>query len=130
MDEQAVRAAAEDGAALKRRFGIEKAELVVAVGNRMAAALRAGGKVLTFGNGGSAADAQHLAAELVGLTALDKAREMGMVTVAMTGQAGGVLAGRVDYLIDVPHSSTPRIQEVHAFVVHLLCQVVEEAIAG
>ena len=66
MDERAVRAAAEDSAELKRRFGAEKAELVVAVGNRMADALRAGGKVLTFGNGGSAADAQHLAAELVG----------------------------------------------------------------
>jgi D-sedoheptulose 7-phosphate isomerase len=190
MDEQAVRAAAEDGAALTRRFAAEKAGLVVAVGTRMAAALRAGGKVLTFGNGGSAADAQHLAAELVGrymkdrpawpaialttdtsiltsvandfgyeavfrrqveahgrrgdvaigistsgrspnvLGALDKAREMGMVTVAMTGEAGGALAGRVDYLIDVPHVSTPRIQEVHAFVIHLLCQVVEEAIAG
>src|SRR4051812_38790562 len=142
MDEQAVRAAAEEGAALQRRFGTEKAAVVVAVGTRMAAALRAGGKVLTFGNGGSAADAQHPAAELVGrymkdrpawpaialttdtsiltsvandfgyeavfrrqveahgkrgdvaigistsarspnvLTALDKAREMGMVTVA------------------------------------------------
>ena len=51
MDEQAVRAAAEESAQLKRRFGTEKAELVVAVGTRMAAALRAGGKVLTFGNG-------------------------------------------------------------------------------
>ena len=190
MDEQAVRAAAEESAQLKRRFGAEKAGLVVAVGTRMAAALRAGGKVLTFGNGGSAADAQHLAAELVGrylkdraawpaialttdtsiltsvandfgyeavfrrqveahgrpgdvavgittsgrspnvLVALAKAREMGLVTVAMTGEGGGALAGRVDYLIDVPHLSTPRIQEVHAFVVHLLCQVVEEAIAG
>jgi D-sedoheptulose 7-phosphate isomerase len=190
MDERAVRAAAEESADLKRRFGEEKAAVIVAVGTRMASALRAGGKVLTFGNGGSAADAQHLAAELVGrymkdraawpaialttdssiltsvandfgyeavfrrqveahgrpgdvaigistsgrspnvLTALDKAREMGMVTVAMTGQAGGALAARVDYLIDVPHPSTPRIQEVHAFAVHLLCQVVEEAIAG
>jgi D-sedoheptulose 7-phosphate isomerase len=190
MDEQGVRAAADDSAELKRRFGAEKAGLIVAVGTRMAGALRAGGKVLTFGNGGSAADAQHLAAELVGrymkdrpawpaialttdssivtslandfgydavfrrqveahgrpgdvaigistsgrspnvLAALDKAREMGLVTVAMTGQSGGALKGRVDYLIDVPHQSTPRIQEVHAFVVHLLCQIVEEAIAG
>jgi D-sedoheptulose 7-phosphate isomerase len=190
MDEQAVRAAAEESAELKRRFGAEKAGLIVAVGHRIAASLRAGGKVLTFGNGGSAADAQHLVAELVGrylkdrpawaaialttdtsvltsvandfgyetvfrrqvealgrpgdvaigistsgrspnvLSALEKAREMGLVTVAMTGQGGGQLAARVDYLIDVPHPSTPRIQEVHGLVVHLLCQVVEEAMAG
>lgn len=190
MDEQAVRAAAEESAELERRFVAEKAGLIVAVGNRIAAAVRAGGKVLTFGNGGSAADAQHFAAELVGryvkdrpawpaialttdtsiltavsndfgydtvfrrqveahgrpgdvaigistsgrspnvVAALAKAREMRLITIGMTGQGGGTLAGQVDYLIDVPHASTPRIQEVHGLVVHLLCQIVEEAIAG
>ena len=132
---------------LKRRFGARRPASSWRSARRIAAALRAGGKVLTFGNGGSAADAQHLAAELVGrylkdrpawpaialttdtsiltavandfgydavfrrqvealgrpgdvaigistsgrspnvVTALDKAREMGLVTVAMTGQA-------------------------------------------
>jgi D-sedoheptulose 7-phosphate isomerase len=190
MDEKAVRAAAEESAELKRRFAAEKSALVVAIGERIAASLRAGGKVLTFGNGGSAADAQHLAAELVGrymkdrpawpaialttdpsiltslsndfgyetvfrrqvdahgrkgdvavgittsgrspnvLAALDRARELGLVTVAMTGPGGAALAGRVDYLLDVPHPSTPRIQEVHGLVVHLVCEVVEDAMAG
>jgi D-sedoheptulose 7-phosphate isomerase len=190
MDEHAVRAAAEESAALQRRFFAEKAGLILAVGNRIADGLRAGGKVLTFGNGGSAADAQHFAAELVGrylkdrpawpaialttdssiltavgndlgyeavfrrqvealgrpgdvaigistsgrspnvVAALAKAREMHLVTVGMTGEGGGKLAGKVDYLLDVPYPGTPRVQEVHALVVHVLCQIVEEAIAG
>jgi D-sedoheptulose 7-phosphate isomerase len=190
MDEQAVREAAVESAELKRRFGAEKAGLIVTVGHRIAACLRAGGKVLTFGNGGSAADAQHLAAELVGrylkdrpawpaialttdtsiltsvandfgyeavfrrqveahgrpgdvavgistsgrspsvVTALAKAREMGLITIGMTGQGGGKLAGQVDYLIEVPSPATPRVQEVHGLVIHVLCAIVEEAIAG
>ena len=141
--------------------------------------------MLAFGNGGSAADAQHLAAELVGrylvnrralpaialttdpsvltavsndmgfdavfrrqieahgkpgdvafgittsgrsnnvLEALAAARELSLVTVALTGAGGGRLPGMVDYLIDVPHKETPRIQEVHAMVVHILCEIVE-----
>jgi D-sedoheptulose 7-phosphate isomerase len=190
MDEQRVRAEAAESAELQRRYLADKAGLMITVGNRIADALRAGGKVLVFGNGGSAADAQHFAGELVGrylkdrpawpaialttdpsvltavandlgyeavfrrqvealgragdvavgistsgksanvVAALEKARELRMVTVGMTGQGGGKLAGRVDYLIDVPHTGTPRIQEVHGLVIHLLCQVVEEALAG
>ena len=64
------------------------------------------------------------------VTALARAREMGLVTVGMTGNGGGALAGQVDYLIDVPSPATPRIQEVHALVIHVLCAIVEEAIAG
>jgi len=187
MDEQAVRVLAADSVALKQRFFDANAGLLIEVGGRMAECLRAGGKVLAFGNGGSAADAQHLAAELVGrflrdrpglsafalttdtsvltavgndmgyesvfrrqveahgrpgdvavgittsgrspnvVQALERARELGLVTVGLTGNGGGRLAGRVDYLVDVPHRETARIQEVHAMVVHVLCQVVEEA---
>jgi D-sedoheptulose 7-phosphate isomerase len=58
---------------------------------------------------------------------MERARELGLVTVGLTGNGGGRLAGRVDYLVDVPHRETARIQEVHAMVVHVLCQVVEEA---
>jgi D-sedoheptulose 7-phosphate isomerase len=190
MDEAAVRAAAAESADLQRRFFDANAGFIVAVGHRIADALRAGSKVLTFGNGGSAADAQHFAAEIVGrylkerpawpaialttdtsiltavandfgydavfrrqvealgrpgdvavgistsgrspsvVTALAKAREIGMVTIGMTGQGGGKLAGQVDYLIDVPSAATPRIQEVHGLVIHVLCAIVEEAIAG
>ncbi len=190
MDEQAVRAVAAESVALQQRFFTERAALIVTVGRRLAESVRAGGKVLTFGNGGSAADAQHFAAELVGryardraawpaialttdssivtavandfgfesvfrrqveahgragdvavgistsgrspnvVQALARARELGLVTVALTGQGGGALGAMVDHLIDVPSASTPRIQEVHGLVIHVLCQVVEEAIAG
>jgi D-sedoheptulose 7-phosphate isomerase len=64
------------------------------------------------------------------VAALATAREMKLITIAMTGQGGGKLAGQVDYLIDVPHPATPRIQEVHGLVIHVLCEIVEEAIAG
>jgi len=188
MDAAAVRSMAAESVALKQRFFSENAELLVEVGRRMAECLRAGGKVLVFGNGGSAADAQHLAGELVGrflrdrpglaalalttdstivtavandfgfeevfrrqveahgrpgdvavgistsgrspnvVEALKLARERGLLTVGLTGGGGGRLGGLVHYLIDVPHDQTARIQEVHAMVVHVLCQVIEDAI--
>ena len=62
--------------------------------------------------------------------ALRVARERGLVTVGLTGRGGGKVAPLVDHLIDVPHHDTARIQEVHAMVVHVLCQIVEEAFAG
>ncbi len=187
MDEQAVRLLAAESVALKQRFFEANAGLLVAAGRRMAECLRGGGRVLAFGNGGSAADAQHLAGELVGhfqrdraalsaialttdssvvtaigndmgyesvfrrqveahgrpgdvavgittsgrspnvVQALQAARERGLVTMGLTGGGGGRLAGAVDYLIDVPHAETARIQEVHVMVVHVLCQIVEEA---
>jgi len=187
MDEQAVRLLAAESVALKQSFFEANAGLLVAAGRRMAECLRGGGRVLAFGNGGSAADAQHLAGELVGrfrrdraalsaialttdssvvtaigndmgyesvfrrqveahgrpgdvavgittsgrspnvVQALQLARERGLVTMGLTGGGGGRLAGAVDYLIDVPHAETARIQEVHVMVVHVLCQIVEEA---
>ena len=189
MNEDDIRRLAEESLAVKKRFFDENAGLLLATGRRMAESLAAGGRVLSFGNGGSAADAQHLAGELVGRYLLDRpalsaialttdpsvitavgndmgydaifrrqveahgrpgdvavgistsgrspnvvqalaaARERGLVTVGLTGGGGGHLTGRVDYLIDVPATSTPRIQEVHGMVVHLLCQIVEEAVA-
>ena len=60
--------------------------------------------------------------------ALRLAREKGLLTVGLTGGGGGRLGGLVHYLIDVPHEQTPRIQEVHTMVVHVLCQVIEEAV--
>jgi D-sedoheptulose 7-phosphate isomerase len=60
--------------------------------------------------------------------ALRLARDKGLLTVGLTGGGGGRLGGLVHYLIDVPHEQTPRIQEVHAMVVHVLCQVIEEAV--
>ena len=188
MDETRIRALAADSAAVQERFFAQGARLVLDAGRRMSEALQAGGKVLVFGNGGSAADAQHLAAELVGrylydrpglpalalttdtsaltaigndmgydtvfrrqveahgrkgdvaigistsgrsrnvVDALKTARERGLVTIGLTGGGGGLLRDLVDYLLDAPSTDTPRIQEVHGLVVHLLCQIVEETL--
>ena len=148
-------------------------------------AFKAGNKVLFCGNGGSAADAQHLAAEfsgrfytdrdslpsealhcnssyltavandysydviysrllkgmgnkgdvLVGLStsgtskniynAFEVAKEKGMITIAFTGATGGTLKSLSDYLINVPSTDTPRIQESHILLGHIICQLVE-----
>lgn len=161
------------------------AEQAAAAAVAMTDALRAGGKVLLFGNGGSSMDAGHLAAELagrfyrdrpglpgvsladgtasvtaiandysyedvfarqvralgragdvaVGLTtsgnsrnvveALVAARELGMVTVALTGAAGGKVAGNVDICVRVPTDDTPRVQEACMHLGHTICEFVE-----
>jgi D-sedoheptulose 7-phosphate isomerase len=158
---------------------------VVQVTGACVEALRQGHKILFAGNGGSAADAQHLAAELVSryaydrpglpafalttdtsvltaigndygyehlfarqleavgaagdvffgistsgrspnvLNAFDAARAKGLVTVGMTGRAGGQMQGRCDYLLRVPSDSTPRIQEGHIAIGHAICQIIE-----
>jgi D-sedoheptulose 7-phosphate isomerase len=150
---------------------------------------RAGAGVLIFGNGGSAADAQHFAGELVGrflrerrplraqalgtdasiatavsndygfeqvfarqvramgshgdvaialstsgnsanvIEALKAAREIGMTTIALTGRGGGKCAALADVLLAVPASHTPRIQEAHCVIYHVLCEIVENALA-
>ena len=150
----------------------------------------AGKKVLLFGNGGSAADAQHIAAEFVGKFYLDRrplpaealtvntssltaigndyafeqvfarqvealgnpgdmaigistagnssnvfravrtAKHKGLITVGLTGANGGRLKGEVDYCICVPSEDTPRIQEAHILVGHILCELVEERLFG
>lgn len=149
-------------------------------------AFKNGNKVLFCGNGGSAADAQHLAAEfsgrfykdrkplpsealhcntsyltavandygydqvysrvvmgsgrqgdvLIGLStsgnsvnitkALQVAKEIGMITVGFTGDGGGKMKEYTDYLLDVPSKDTPRIQEAHIMIGHIICQLVEE----
>ena len=152
----------------------------------LTSAFRNGNKVLFCGNGGSAADAQHLAAEfsgrfyknrtalpsdalhcnssyltavandysydviysrliegmgvkgdvLVGLStsgnsgnivkAFETARSIGMTTVGFTGMSGGIMKEMSDILFNVPSSDTPRIQESHIMVGHIICQFVEE----
>lgn len=149
-------------------------------------AFRNGNRVYFCGNGGSAADAQHLAAEfsgrfykdrkalpsealhcntsymtavandysydavyarlidgigregdvLVGLStsgnsgnivkAFETAKAIGMITVSFTGLSGGALKALSDYLINVPSTDTPRIQEAHILLGHIICQLVEE----
>lgn len=150
-------------------------------------AYRAGGRLILFGNGGSAADAQHIACELVGrflserkpldavalgtnvptLTsiandygygrvlerevtaaakpcdvvmgistsgdspnvarALARAKKIGCTTIAMTGRTGGKLKGTADILLNVPSNVTPRIQESHILIGHIICELVEKS---
>ncbi|MBB4079313.1 D-sedoheptulose 7-phosphate isomerase [Lewinella aquimaris] len=154
------------------------------------ASFRAGGKALFCGNGGSAADAQHLAAELSGRFYLDRpplfaeamhvntsfltavandygydhafsrlttamarpgdvlfllstsgnsrnvlaaavaGKKAGCTLVAMTGAGGGELGALVDILINVPSDDTPRIQEGHMLLGHILCEDVERRLFG
>jgi D-sedoheptulose 7-phosphate isomerase len=153
--------------------------------NEIVTCYKNGGKVLWCGNGGSAADAQHLAAELSGrfyydrpplfsealhvntsyitavandysydiiysrlveamgkkgdvliglstsgnsgnvIKALEKANEMGITTVAFTGKTGGKMNGLSKYLINIPSTDTPRIQECHMLLGHTICELVE-----
>jgi D-sedoheptulose 7-phosphate isomerase len=155
----------------------------------MVSALRQGRKILVFGNGGSAADAQHFVAELVGrylverrawpaialtadtsiltalgndygfdrvfarqieahgqagdvalgittsgrspnvLRALETAKERGLVTIALTGR-GGEAGGLASIHLAVDNDHTPRIQEVHITMLHILCELVEEELNG
>jgi D-sedoheptulose 7-phosphate isomerase len=152
------------------------------------AAFNNGNKVLFCGNGGSAADAQHLAAEfsgrfyidrdalpaealhcntsyltavandysyneiyarlikgignkgdvLIGLStsgnsknivrAFEVAKQKGMLTIGMTGSTGGTMKEFSDYLLNVPSTDTPRIQESHILLGHIICQLVEEKV--
>ena len=151
-------------------------------------AFKKGNRVYFCGNGGSAADAQHLAAEfsgrfytdrkalpaealhcntsyltavandygfdvvysrmidgigqsgdiLVGLStsgnsanivkAFETAKEKGIITVGFTGAAGGILKSVSNYLINIPSADTPRIQESHIMIGHIICHLVEEKI--
>ncbi|MDX9689159.1 MAG: SIS domain-containing protein [Proteobacteria bacterium] len=60
------------------------------------------------------------------LQALDKAKEMGMSTICLTGQGGGKMASFCDVLLDVPSTVTPIIQQVHLCYYHLLCEMIED----
>ncbi len=152
----------------------------------LVACFRAGGQVLFCGNGGSAADAQHLSSELSGrfyldreplnaealhvntsfitamandysfddiysrlvkakgkkgdvlvgistsgnskniLNALKTANELGMITIGFTGSNGGQMKSICQYMISVPSNDTPRIQEVHILIGHIICEIVEK----
>lgn len=150
--------------------------------------LRNGGKIHFCGNGGSAADAQHLAAELSGrfyydrpplnaealhvnssyltavandysydviysrmlqcsakkgdvlwgistsgnssniLKAIEVAKSMGVKVIGMTGETGGKMAEVCDVLLNVPSKCTPRIQESHIMIGHIICEIIESTI--
>ena len=127
--------------------------------HKIVMAFKNGNKVLFCGNGGSAADAQHLAAEFSGRFYIDRkalpAEALHCNTSYLTavgndysydviysrlidgiGQHGDILIGITggdlksvsDYLINIPSADTPRIQEAHILVGHIICQLVEEKI--
>jgi len=147
-------------------------------------------KILIAGNGGSAADAQHFAAELVGrygfdrpslpsialttdssnltaigndygyeyvfsrqveglgvegdlfigistsgnsqnvINAFESAKAKGITTVALVGRDGGKMAAMADYAIIVPSNATPRIQESHLLIEHMICDIIEKEMFG
>ncbi len=185
---RAVESAFEDAASLHREVAARSVAAVVAAADLVAGALREGRRVLACGNGGSAADAQHFAAELVGrfvrdrpawpamalttdtsvLTAVGNdcgfdqifARQVeahgragdvlllistsgsspnvlaaaragcarGLRTIGLTGRDGGELGRSVDLHLNVPAASTARVQEVHGTILHVLCDLVEQAL--
>ncbi len=170
----------------RRQFFDRSADAVARTSLLIANAMRNGGKLLVFGNGGSAADAQHIAAELafrmgrerralpalalttdtslltavsndrsfdlvfarqlqalgrkgdvaLGIStsgnssnvieAFKEAKEIGITTVALLGNDGGKAASLVDVALIVPHPETPRIQEVHITIGHIICQLIED----
>jgi D-sedoheptulose 7-phosphate isomerase len=173
-----------------KRALFDQAGVIEQIAARFIQTLRSGGTILLCGNGGSAADAQHVAGELVGrfrreraawpaialttnasivtaigndygfdrvfarqvealarpgdvvvgistsgdamsvIRAMQVARERGCFTLGVTGQSGGRLIDTVDLCLRVPSDSTPRIQEAHIVVWHIVCELVEQALAA
>jgi D-sedoheptulose 7-phosphate isomerase len=62
------------------------------------------------------------------IRALETAREMGIITVGLTGKTGGKMKDLCDFLINVPSTETPRIQESHIMIGHIICEYVESTI--
>jgi D-sedoheptulose 7-phosphate isomerase len=64
------------------------------------------------------------------IQAMAAAKEIGAITVALTGSSGGKLAGNVDHLLNVPSTKTARIQEMHIFIIHLFCERIDDWVLG
>jgi len=188
--EDAVLKHIEDSIHIKEQLARTSLKVITQIADEIIRAYQKGHKVVWFGNGGSAADAQHLSSELVGkfyirrkalesialtanssiLTAvandydfsqvfarqvealvnqgdvaigistsgdsqnvvrgIERAKQKGAVTVAFTGATGGRLKTGVDYLVAVPSTDTPRIQESHLMIGHIICYLVEKELFG
>ncbi|MBU1709037.1 MAG: D-sedoheptulose 7-phosphate isomerase [Proteobacteria bacterium] len=176
--------------AAKEAFAKDQGKNIITLVEKIIATMHEGGKLLIFGNGGSAADAQHMAAEFINrflinraplpaialttdtsvitsisndfsyddifvkqiqalgkkgdlalgistsgnspnvVKAVETAMDMGIYTAVLTGGTGGILIDKADLCLNVPTSFTPNIQESHIWAIHLICQLVEEAIFG
>lgn len=178
----------KESSEIKTRFLRENLPKFLDIIKLVSHAFESGNKIFFFGNGGSAADAQHLAAEFVNRYVMDRpplpamalttdtsiltsisndiafeeifskqlralgkegdvtigistsgsspnimkafevAKEMGMKRIAFTGNNGGAISKMADFSLIVPSTSTPRIQEVHILVGHILCEMVEHSL--
>ena len=187
-DKAAITKQVEESIALKRTL-ITQSGILLQIANEITQAFRRGNKVLLFGNGGSAADAQHIAGELAGkfylnrdplpaialtantssLTAIandygyervfarqlrglaikgdivigistsgsspnvirgiEEAKRCEATTIAFTGQ-GGKLNEIAEYVLSIPSTDTPRIQEAHITAGHIIAYLVEKALFG
>ena len=188
MSAERFRAALRDAIGLHER-ALQDPQPVMAAASAIVAALRGGGKLLAFGNGGSAADAQHVVADLVGrfrreraalaavalttdtsvltsvandygfervfarqieglgrhgdvalaistsgaspnvVAAMEAASRLGLRTIAVTGRDGGPAGRAAAIHVNVPSGETPRVQEVHRTLLHVICDLVEESFA-
>ncbi len=164
--------------------------IIIRISEEICKAFKKDKKVLLCGNGGSAADAQHIAAELSGrfyidrpplfaealhvntsyltavandysyddvysrlikakgrkgdvliglstsgdsknvIKAVETANDIGMITFGLTGETGGSISGLCKYLIKIPSGDTPRIQEAHILIGHIICEIVEKELFG
>ncbi|MBI2851735.1 MAG: D-sedoheptulose 7-phosphate isomerase [Chloroflexi bacterium] len=180
----------EESARVKQALAGSQAGEIERMVELVVGTYRSGGKVIIFGNGGSAADAQHIAGELVGrfklerrafpaialnsntsiitalandygyetvfsrqiealasekdvvvgistsgnspnvINALKAARNKGATTIGLTGGDGGRMVEVCDLCLIVPSQSTPRIQEAHITIGHIICELVERELAG
>lgn len=184
---QAIELAFEESIRVKQAFLHDNLDMLMRVIDAVAGALQRGNKLLIFGNGGSAADAQHIAAEFTNrflierpplaalalttdtsaltaiandydysqvfakqikalgragdmalaistsgnsaniLLALDACRELEIATIGLTGGNGGKMAAKVDFLLQASEGKTsPRIQETHILVGHVICEMVDQ----
>lgn len=179
----------QEGIEVKQKIIAEQLDMIEKAANLFINAYKKGNKIIAFGNGGSASDAQHLVGELVGrfkverkalpaialttdssvvtaiandygfeyvferqieanaakgdivvaistsgnspniIYAVEKAKKMGCKTIGLTGKEGGKLAKIADVSIVVPSNNTPRIQEAHISIIHIVCELLDKELA-
>jgi D-sedoheptulose 7-phosphate isomerase len=178
-----------DSFALKEKI-LNLSPVIADAASAIVQSYKKGGKLIIFGNGGSAADAQHIAAEMINkfyfsrpplpalalntnssamtaigndvsfdqvfsqqveafakpediiwgistsgnsknvIEALKKAKSIGLKTIVLTGKGGGQCKAYADIFLEAPSTVTPRIQETHILIAHIICGLVEKALFG